>query len=243
MLVHTDEGDTFTFKEMTGWLKQAGFRHIRQSRGPGAVPGARGHQAVMGRVRRISPSLAASRFHRTMNYMGAHTFDRDSRLVLDCIRRIVRALRLFDREAEKRVGLSGAQVFVLRKTWRRRRSIHQRIGRPNPHASKLRLGRRSKTSRPQAGSPILLRPADGRRVELSLTDRGRRVLRSAPPAAQERLIASLAALSTSRRRLLGRLLTELINNTGIERHPPALFFEDHAARSRRGVPDESFQTP
>lgn len=50
-----------------------------------------------------------------MNYMGAHTFDRDSRLVLDCIRRIVRALRLFDREAEKRVGLSGAQVFVLEK--------------------------------------------------------------------------------------------------------------------------------
>jgi len=30
MLVHTDEGDTFTFKEMTGWLEQSGFRQVRQ---------------------------------------------------------------------------------------------------------------------------------------------------------------------------------------------------------------------
>ena len=52
-------------------------------------------------------SLAANRFPCTMNYMGAHTFDHDFRVVLDCIRRIVHVLRLFDREAEKRVGLSG----------------------------------------------------------------------------------------------------------------------------------------
>lgn len=38
MLVHTDEGDTFTFKEMTGWLEQAGFRQVRQVEVPAPFP-------------------------------------------------------------------------------------------------------------------------------------------------------------------------------------------------------------
>jgi len=29
MLLHTTEGDTFTFKEMAGWLREAGFRNVR----------------------------------------------------------------------------------------------------------------------------------------------------------------------------------------------------------------------
>lgn len=168
-----------------------------------------------------------------MNYMGAHTFDHDSRVVLDCIRRIVRALRLFDREAEKRVGLSGAQVFVLEKlSDGGGASINELADRTHTHQSSVsvvvhklvdrKLVRRSPSAK------------DARRVEQTLTDRGRRLLRSAPPAAQGRLIASLDALSRPRRRLLGQLLTELISQTGIERHPPTLFFEDHGSRSRRG---------
>src|SRR5438105_26745 len=39
----------------------------------------------------------------------------ETRSILDSIRRIVRALRLADRAAEKRLGLSGAQLFVLHK--------------------------------------------------------------------------------------------------------------------------------
>ncbi|MGD0769032.1 MAG: MarR family transcriptional regulator [Tepidisphaeraceae bacterium] len=164
--------------------------------------------------------------------MGAHTSDPAIRAVLDCIRRIVRALRLFDREAEKRFGLSGAQVFVLQRLGDSKAiSINELASRTHTHQSSVsvvvsklvdrRLVRRSSS------------PKDARRVELSLTQRGRRLLRSAPPSAQDRLIASLAALSRIRRRRLGDLLTELIRKTGIEREPPALFFEDHAPRRRR----------
>jgi DNA-binding MarR family transcriptional regulator len=168
----------------------------------------------------------------TINYMGANIFDSDSRLALDCIRRIVRALRVFDREAEKRVGLSGAQVFVLQKLGDGGgASINELADRTYTHQSSVsvvvqKLADRGLVRRSSSA-------ADGRRVELSLTERGRRSLRSAPPAAQERLIASLAALSRSRRRLLVQLLTELISKTGIELHPPALFFEDAAERSKR----------
>jgi SAM-dependent methyltransferase len=38
MLVHTDEGDTFTFKEMAGWLDEAGFRRVRKIEVPAPFP-------------------------------------------------------------------------------------------------------------------------------------------------------------------------------------------------------------
>jgi ubiquinone/menaquinone biosynthesis C-methylase UbiE len=38
MLVNTDHGDTFTFKEMKSWLTDAGFRKIRTLNAPGPSP-------------------------------------------------------------------------------------------------------------------------------------------------------------------------------------------------------------
>src|SRR5262249_49789715 len=54
-----------------------------------------------------------------MRYMGSHTIEETSveglqiRLVMDGLRRIVRGLRTGASEAERRLGLSGAQLFVL----------------------------------------------------------------------------------------------------------------------------------
>jgi hypothetical protein len=38
MLVHTTEGDTFTFKEMSDWLREAGFRNVRLLDAPAPSP-------------------------------------------------------------------------------------------------------------------------------------------------------------------------------------------------------------
>ncbi|HET6251624.1 MAG TPA: methyltransferase [Tepidisphaeraceae bacterium] len=38
MLVNTDEGDTYTYPEMTGWLREAGFGNVRQLKTPGVSP-------------------------------------------------------------------------------------------------------------------------------------------------------------------------------------------------------------
>jgi hypothetical protein len=38
MLVHTTEGDTFTFKEMSAWLREAGFRNPRLLDAPAPSP-------------------------------------------------------------------------------------------------------------------------------------------------------------------------------------------------------------
>ena len=38
MLIHTQGGDTFTYKEMSGWLREAGFRNIRRLSAPAPSP-------------------------------------------------------------------------------------------------------------------------------------------------------------------------------------------------------------
>jgi DNA-binding MarR family transcriptional regulator len=166
--------------------------------------------------------------------MGSHISNNhsDTRLILDSLRRIVRALRLFDREAEKRLGLSGAQVFVLENLKDEDGiSINELADRTHTHQSsvsvvvqKLVALKLVERSTPKS---------DARKVLLSLTKKGNRLLASAPQAAQARLIATLAELPKSRRRLLGQLLLELIQNTGIDRESPTLFFEDHATQDRK----------
>jgi DNA-binding MarR family transcriptional regulator len=74
--------------------------------------------------------------------------------------------------------------------------------------------------------------ADGRVVELALTQKGRTLLRGAPAAAQDRLVVALQQLPMHRRRELRVLLEELVRRTGVGDRPPALFFED-APRPRR----------
>jgi DNA-binding MarR family transcriptional regulator len=164
--------------------------------------------------------------------MGPHIFDPDIRLVLDSIRRIVHALRLFDREAEKRLGLSAAQVFVLQNLdGNRPISINELADRTHTHQSSVsvvveKLAQRKLVLRSRSAK-------DGRRMDISLTARGRKLLVSAPPAAQERLIAALAAFPKSRRKILGKLLAKLIHQTGIEQQPAALFFEDQRRLNRK----------
>lgn len=151
--------------------------------------------------------------------------------MLDSIRRIVRALRLFDREAEKHAGLSGAQLFVLQNLGEGGLSINDLAERTHTHQSSAsvvvdKLVRRGLVMRTRS-------PEDFRRAELRMTKAGRDVLRSSPPAAQQRLIAALAELSKPRRKMLAQLLLELIQKTGIDRHPPTLFFEEGNTRERR----------
>jgi DNA-binding MarR family transcriptional regulator len=164
--------------------------------------------------------------------MGSHTSASDIRLVLDSFRRIVHVLRLFDREAQKRLGLSGAQVFVLEKLKEADGiSINELADRTHTHQSSV-----SVVVQKLVGLKLVERTAsatDGRRVELFLTQKGKRLLASAPPAAQSRLISVIGAMPKTSRGLLGRLLLELIQKTGIDRQSPALFFEDHGPRRRR----------
>jgi DNA-binding MarR family transcriptional regulator len=156
----------------------------------------------------------------------------DVRTVLDAIRRIVRLLRVSARSSEGRVGISGAQLFVLQQLAEEGPcSINALAERTFTHQSSVsvvvrRLIERGLVSRRPS-------PEDGRRVEVSLTPEGRELSRTAPPMAQVQLIAGLRQLEPTQRAALAGGLAALVRELGLDARAAPLFFEDEAPPRRR----------
>jgi DNA-binding MarR family transcriptional regulator len=162
--------------------------------------------------------------------------DAEVRDILDALRRVVRALRVSASSAEKRVGLSGAQLFVLQRLAQR------------PALSLAELASLTLTD-PSSVSVVTARlvdaglverkasPRDARRAELSLTAAGRALLRRAPDPAQEALIAAVGRLPVAERRALGRGLARIAQEMGVDGGAPVMFFEEEprAGRARKGA--------
>jgi DNA-binding MarR family transcriptional regulator len=166
--------------------------------------------------------------------MGAHISYDPARQVMDSVRRLVRLLRVFDSQAQKSAGLSAAQVFVLRQL------------RDGKEASINQLAARTRTDQSSVSAVVTKlveaglihrqrSPQDRRSALVTITPRGRSLLRIAPPAAQERLIAALGRMRPDSRQHLAELLAQLIQKTGIHRSEPGMFFEDH--HNKRGKND------
>lgn len=153
-----------------------------------------------------------------------------TREVLDAIRRIVQALRESSRQAEARVGLSGAQLFVLRTAGELPGlSLNELAERTRTHQSSVS----AVVTRLAREGLVQKRTADGdaRRVEIRLSPSGRRRLGRAPQAAQERLVASVDALPGVERARLAVALEGLVRGMALPRKRPAMFFEEPARRA------------
>lgn len=159
--------------------------------------------------------------------------NKNVRETLDAIRRIVHTLRVSAREAEKRTGLSGAQLFVLYKLAEGGGlSVNALAERTRTHQSSV-----SAVVQRLADRKLVRRHADAqdrRRMVLTLTADGRKLLARAPAAAQERLIAALEALPPAHQRQLARALGLLLRNLGLGHTVPPLFFEEQPLAARRG---------
>lgn len=156
----------------------------------------------------------------------------DLSAALDAIRRIVQALRVSTRAAERRLGISGAQLFVLHALSEApAHSLNELAARTFTHQSSVstvveRLVRKRYVSRKRSA-------ADGRRVVLSLTPSGRALLRSSPDIAQLRLISALRELPPRNRRTLATLLDRVVHAMGADAAPTPFFFEEGARKSTR----------
>jgi len=168
--------------------------------------------------------------------MGANIYSRPAsdatRDVLNAIRGIVQALRESSRAAERHVGLSGAQTFVLRTLSERASlSLNDLAAATHTHQSSVStvvtrlvedgLIRRTKS------------PEDARRLELSLTAKGRDVAARAPDAAQQRLIAAVNRLPAKRRHDLAATLGDLAESVAAVDRIPPMFFEEAKPLGRR----------
>jgi len=140
---------------------------------------------------------------------------KDTRRVLDSIRRIVRVLRLASRDAEKRVGLSAAQLFVLQKLAEGGvLSVNDLAERTHTHQSSVSVVVRRLVERGFADR--IRSKADARQAEVSVTTAGKAVLKSAPTAAQDHIIHALEHMNSGEVRDLAGALEKLVQHLGID---------------------------
>ena len=162
-----------------------------------------------------------------------NTPQNDTRRVLDSIRQIVKVLRVASRDSEKRVGISGAQLFVLHKLAEGGvLSVNELADRTHTHQSSVsvvvhRLAERGMVDVERSA-------ADARQAQIRVTPAGKSVLRTAPAAAQDRLITALKHLARKDVRQLADSLELLLKEIGIDGETAApMLFEDESPRPGR----------
>jgi DNA-binding MarR family transcriptional regulator len=144
--------------------------------------------------------------------------------VFNALRRIVHTLHGAARETERRLGVTGAQLFVLTQLGTTPSlSINALAERTMTHQSTVsvvvrRLVQRKLVKKVRAAD-------DARRVELTLTAAGAALLREAPEVMQVRLARAIGELAPADRDALGRGLHQLVTALGVGDAPPAMFFE------------------
>jgi len=149
---------------------------------------------------------------------------------IDALRRIFRAVRLSARHAERGLGLSGAQLFVLQQLGERPAgSLNDLAERTHTHQSSVsvvvrRLVERGLVTRTRA-------PGDTRRVRLRLSAAGRVLLRRSRPAVQILLIEAITGLPSSHRRSLASMLERLVAEMGLAGSPAMMLSTEAEGQS------------
>jgi DNA-binding MarR family transcriptional regulator len=144
---------------------------------------------------------------------------------MNALRALVRALRISTRAVEKEIGISGAQLFVLQRLEDApARSVNELAERTSTHQSSVstvvsRLVERGLARRTASAE-------DGRRMEISISEQGRTLLRRAPRTAQTAMQEALQRMDPAQVRSLAQGLQALVHEGGFSETPPPMFFED-----------------
>lgn len=147
-----------------------------------------------------------------------------TRIVLDAIRKIVRTLNTSSREIEKKFGISMAQLFILQQlTDNTSLTINELAELAHTHQSSVSVVVHKLRDHGLVSSAP--NKQDKRHILISLTAKGRALVKKAPNAAQERFIEALSSMTEANQALFAKLMTEFIVGAGISKEQPALFFE------------------
>ena len=153
----------------------------------------------------------------------------DGQVALNAIRHIVRALRESAAVAERKTGITGSQLFVLKILAEAGvMSVNELAAETFTHQSTVSVVVRKLVAQGLVRKAASAR--DQRRVELTATPKGRALLERSPSSAQGRLIAAVRALPPAERRQLAATLVRLASAVETRRRKPSMFFEDVKAR-------------
>jgi DNA-binding MarR family transcriptional regulator len=151
---------------------------------------------------------------------------------MNALRRIVRALRTSNQVVERTVGISAAQLFVLRRLEAApRQSLTDLVESTLTHQSTVSevVGRLVDAGLVRRG----VAADDARRAELGLTAAGRALLRRAPDTVQSVLVDGFARLGASQRRALVDGLEAWLVAARLEDVPPTMFFDASPSSAKR----------
>lgn len=151
---------------------------------------------------------------------------------INAIRRIVQALRVASRHAEGELGISGAQLFALQKL----------AAAPGPlslselaHQTLTHLSSISAVVSRLVAAGLVTRTTsslDARKMELTLSTKGRRLLLKAIETPQERLIAAIDTLTKQDQRQLATLLETVVTAAGFNESEALMFLEDEQVNNK-----------
>ena len=148
----------------------------------------------------------------------------DAALAMDSLRRVVRALRSANADAEQEHGITAAQLFVLRQ-------IATAPGQCLADVARRTLTRQSSVSevvaKLVAGGFVARAVAatDRRRATLTLTPAGERIALRAPETLQDRLVDGFHSLPSETGTALARGLAAWLAASGLGDVPPTMFGE------------------
>jgi DNA-binding MarR family transcriptional regulator len=164
--------------------------------------------------------------------------ERDSFIVVDALRRLVRELRESARLAQGRAQITGAQLYVLRVLVAEPGlSINELAARTMTHQSSVsvvvsRLVARGLVTRVHARD-------DRRRMVVTPTARGRALHKRGPAVAQEALVAAVRVMAPAQRAALARGLRSLVDALGVSRGKPSMFFEEEEEEEEESDDDDA----
>jgi DNA-binding MarR family transcriptional regulator len=158
--------------------------------------------------------------------------ERDVRRVLNAFRNLVKGLRIADRAGVKEYGLGSAQIFVL----------HQ-LGERSP-LSVNDLAAATATDQSSVSVVVSKLVAkgyltagkseeDARRNDVTLTPKGKQLLKRVPPPFQTSFIEALNGLEPVDVTALASLLERLAVALGVDEENPPMLFEEAPKRRPR----------
>jgi len=143
---------------------------------------------------------------------------------MDALRRIVGALRSADAASEGLLGVSSAQLFVLRELAKTEPltigELAQRTATAQSSVSEVVARLASKALVVRQRSAI-----DRRRIDVSLAERGRALVQRADETVQEKLLTGFSRLSDSRQTVTASGLQSWVTAAGLADIEPTMFFE------------------
>lgn len=152
--------------------------------------------------------------------------DKASPVILNQLRSLVQILRNASSAYDQDLHLSSAQVFVLRSLMLKSPlTVNDLADMTRTHQSSVSMVVQKLAIKKYVR--VTASPEDRRKKLVSLSSKGRDILRKLPKTIQENLIRNIDTLSSKEKEILETLLNQVLHGLAGSKRAPAMFLEDN----------------